>query len=104
MGVRDNFQASLSTAEVMTTALVAADLFGGCFEQSRDFLRTHGYIPNRLGKSRFNTRLHALPLTLWPAFFHLLGEAYQPTNASGAYLGDSLPVPVGDNLRLRRCR
>jgi hypothetical protein len=44
---------TMSTAEVMTTALVAADVFGGCFERSCAFLSAHGYIPHMLSKSRF---------------------------------------------------
>src|SRR5262245_42446748 len=48
----DHTATVMSTAEVMTTALVAADVFGGCFEQSRHFLHAHGCIPHRLSKTR----------------------------------------------------
>jgi hypothetical protein len=34
-GVVEHPCTTMSTAEVMTTALVAADVFGGCFERSR---------------------------------------------------------------------
>lgn len=50
----------MSTAEVMTTALVAADIFDGCFEQSRHFLNSRGDVPHMLSKSLLNRRLHAL--------------------------------------------
>lgn len=102
-GVRDYPRATMSTAEVMTTALVAADIFGGCFEHSRHFLRAHGYIPHMLSKSRFNRRLHAIPEHLWQGLFHLLSEAAKHCNASGEYILDSCPVPVCDNIRIRRC-
>ncbi len=104
MGVVDDPQAQMSTAEVMTTALIAADMFGGCFERSRAFLRSHGYFPHMLSKSRFNRRLHALPEALWQAFGHLLSGVALQTNASGEYVVDSLPVPACDNIRIRRCR
>lgn len=104
LGVVDDPQAQMSTAEVMTTALIAADMFGGCFEQSRAFLRSHGYFPHMLSKSRFNRRLHALPEALWQAFGHLLSGVALQTNASGEYGVDSLPVPACDNIRIRRCR
>ena len=94
---------AMSTAEVMTTALVAADLFGGCFERSRHFLHSHGYIPPMLSKSRFNRRLHALPEVLWQRLFSLLSAAAQQTNRTGEYIVDSCPVPVCDNIRIRRC-
>jgi hypothetical protein len=94
---------TMSTAEVMTTALVAAEVFGGCFERSRFFLATHGDIPHRLSKSRFNRRLHALPESLWQGLFHLLSAVAKQTNASDEYIVDSGPVPVCDNIRIRRC-
>jgi hypothetical protein len=94
---------AMSTAEVMTTALVAADLFGGCFERSRHFLHSHGYIPHMLSKSRFNRRLHALPEVLWQGLFSRLSAAAQQTNRTGEYIVDSCPVPVCDNIRIRRC-
>lgn len=101
-GVRDYPGATMSTAEVMTTAVVAADVFGGCFEQSRHFLSAHGYMPHMLSKSRFNRRLHAISEHLWQGFFHLLSAAAKHLNASGEYIMDSCPVPVCDNIRIRR--
>jgi hypothetical protein len=94
---------TMSTAEVMTTALVAAEGFGGCFERSRAFLSAHGYIPQMLSKSRFNRRLHALPESLWPGLFPLLSGVAKQTNGRDEYLVDSCPVPVCDNMRIRRC-
>lgn len=83
---------AMSTAEVMTTALVAADLFEGCFERSRHFLHAHGYIPHLLSKSRFNRRLHALPEGRWQRLLSLLSAAAKQTNRTGEYLVDSCPV------------
>jgi len=94
---------TMSTAEVMTTALVAAEVFGGCFERSRSFLSAHGYIPHMLSKSRFNRRLHALPESLWQGLFHLLSVVAKQTNGRDEYIVDSCPVPVCDNIRIRRC-
>lgn len=92
----------MTHAEVMTTALVAAWFFSGNQELARVFLKEHGYIPNRLSKSRFNRRLHALPDTLWQAFFSLLAQIHQEANTEGDYIIDSCPVPVCDNLRIKR--
>lgn len=103
-GIREPPGTAMSTAEVMTTALVAADSFGGCFEHGRHFLSAHGYIPHMLSKSRFNRRLHALPEALWQGFFHLLGEVAKELHVRGEYMLDSCPVPVCDNIRIRRCQ
>jgi len=102
-GFVDHPGVHMSTAEVMTTALVAADVFAGCFEQSRHFLYSHGYMPHMLSKSRFNRRLHAIPEHLWQGLFHVLSEAAKHLNGSGEYIVDSCPVPVCDNIRIRRC-
>jgi hypothetical protein len=103
-GHKDDPQAQMTTAEVMTTALVAAFFFDGKQETSRLFLQEHGYIPKMLSKSRFNRRLHQIPDTLWQALFYLLAEIHQQNNPAGDYIVDSCPVPVCDNLRIRRCK
>ena len=51
-GHTDDPQAQMTTAEVMTTALVAAALFCGNQERSRCFLREHGYIKKMLSTGR----------------------------------------------------
>ena len=102
-GMVEHFGTRMSTAEVMTTAVVASDLFGGCFERSRAFLAEHGYMPCMLSKSRFNRRLHAIPEHLWQGLFHLLSETAKHLNVRGEYILDSCPVPVCDNMRIRRC-
>jgi DDE family transposase len=101
-GVVEHPWTTLTTAEVMTTALVAADVFGGCFERSRSFLSAHGDIPHRLSKSRFNRRRHARPESLWQGLFHLLSGVAKPTHERDEYMVDSGPVPVCANIRIRR--
>lgn len=101
---RDDPQVRLSSAEVMTIALVAAAFFGGNIEATRSFLDEYGYIKKAISKSRFNRRLHAIDPSLWRTLFDLLSEAFKHNNASGSYVVDSLPVAVCDNIRIRRCK
>ena len=103
-GHKQDPQARMSDAEIMTVALVAATFFVGNHERSRVFLYEHGYIPTMLSRSRFNRRLHALPDTLWQALFYVLGEAAKQSNPTGEYMVDSFPVPVCDNIRIWRCK
>src|SRR4029079_8840318 len=84
-GHQDDPQTKMTSAEVMTVALVAATFFTGNQELSRHFLKEHGYIPNMLSKSRFNRRLHALPDTLWQALFALLAQIAKQTNVTQEY-------------------
>ena len=91
----------MTDAEVMTTALVAAWYFGGNHEQARQLLKSPAYIPRMLSKSRFNRRLHALE-PIWWRFFRVLGDQWK--QATSVFLVDSFPIPVCDNIRIRRCR
>ena len=101
---RDDPQVRLSTAEVMSTALVAAAFFGGNIEKSRTFLDEYGYIEKAISKSRFNRRLHAIDSHLWQQFFEVLGETFKRSQTEQTYVVDSLPVPVCDHMRIKRCR
>jgi hypothetical protein len=103
-GHRNDPQARLSTAEVMTVPLVAAAFFGGNVERSRRFLREYGYVPAMISKSRFNRRIHAIEPELWRALFSALAGVFKRRNAQGTYAVDSLPVAACDNIRIRRCR
>jgi hypothetical protein len=71
IGHRDDPQVRLSTAEVMTIALVACAFFSGNLEVSRSFLDQYGYIPKAISKSRFNRRLHAIEPCLWRERFSM---------------------------------
>ncbi len=101
---QDDPQARVSSAQVMTVPLVAACFFGGKVELARVFLREHGYIVQPLSKSRLNRRLHALPLVLWQVLFEVLGQTFKALNHKQHYTIDSMPIPVCDNIRIKRCR
>jgi len=94
-------QSHISDAEVMTTAIVAALFFGGSIEKARDHMVDYGYIPNMVGKSRFNRRLHRAA-DLFLTLFSLLGETWKELNASSVYILDSFPVAACDNYRICR--
>jgi hypothetical protein len=104
VGYRDDPQARLSTAEVMTVPLVACALFSANIEASRSFLDEYGYIDKSISKSRFNRRLHAIDPCLWEGLFALLAEAFKHEHSEQTYVVDSLPVAVCDNIRIRRCK
>jgi hypothetical protein len=104
IGHTDDRQVRLSIAEVMCTALLAAAFFGGNIEKTRSFLEEYGYINKAISKSRFNRRLHAIDPRLWRTLFDVLGEAFKHSQPGQTYVVDSLPVPVCDNIRIKRCR
>jgi hypothetical protein len=104
VGHHDDQQVRLSTAEVMSVALVAATFFGGNVEASRSFLDEYGYIERAISKSRFNRRLHAIDSSLWQQLFDLLAEVFKQNNPHQSYVVDSLPVAVCDNIRIGRSK
>jgi Transposase DDE domain len=104
MGLRDDPQVVMTSAEVMCVAVVAAAFFGGNIEETRLFLHEYGYMKSMLSKSRLNRRLHSIEPDLWEALFAMLAEIFKERNADRAYVVDSLPIAVCDNIRIKRCR
>lgn len=103
LGHLEDSRRSMSDAEVITTALVAARYFGGNLEHSRHFLHATGLVPRMLSRSRLCRRLHQVA-ELMHTVFHQLGYALKQMSISKRYLLDSFPVPVCDNIRIARSR
>jgi hypothetical protein len=104
VGLRDDPQAQMSSAEIMTTHLVAAQWFGNNIQTARRFLRENGCIPNMLSKSRFNRRLHAIPQFVWESCFNFLARIGLEQEKENEFIVDSFPVAVCHNIRIRRSR
>jgi Transposase DDE domain len=106
MRYRDDPQVRLSTAEVMTVPLVAANYFGGNIDKTRVFLDQYGYMPKMISKSHLNRRLHAIEPAFWQGLFSLLAELFKNRrhDSDRTYAVDSLPVQVCDHIRIRHCR
>lgn len=94
---------SLTDAEVITTALVAARFFGGNYEQALAMLHEQRYLPVRLSRSRFNRRLHAAA-PLLQALFDWLAGIWREASSEEIFLIDSYPIAACDNIRIDRCR
>src|SRR5688572_6844699 len=100
---RDDRQCQMSTAEVMTTALVAALYFSGNFALACRMLHEQGYMPSMLSASRFNRRLHRIKPWFLP-LFACLGETFKQMNAESVYVIDTFPIATCDNARIQRSR
>jgi hypothetical protein len=98
-GYQDDERASVTTAEILTVAVVAARFFQNHHERALCILQQVHALP-RLSLSRFNRRLHqALPV------FEALLEWLTPRLAQ-PWLGiiDTLPIPVCKRARAERCK
>lgn len=98
-GCQDDQRASVSAAEILTVAVVAAKYFHNHHERALCILIQLGDIP-RLSVSRFNRRLHALSDWLY-GLVTLLGELFSQREV---FIIDSMPLPVCKRVRARRCK
>lgn len=99
-GHHDDPQAQMTTAEVMTCALVAAWFFHGNLRLACALLHEEGYIPTMLGESRFNRRLHRVTNDHWQAVLTFLAHERPATT----FVVDSCPAPVCGWVRAQRRR
>lgn len=102
-GHTEDTQVTMSDAEVITTALVAACFFGGNFELARQDLHKPDLIPQMLSKSQFNRRLHRLT-DLVVYLFEVLGQCWKSQRPDDDFVIDSFPVACCANIRIRRSR
>lgn len=98
MGHHDDCRAQISTAEILTVAVIAARYFNNHHERALCILQLLGAIP-RLSVSRFNRRLHQAS--------HLLEETLswlsQQHPPQPLYIIDTFPLPVCRKVRAERC-
>jgi Transposase DDE domain len=99
-GHQDNPQAQMTSAEVMTTALVAAWFFAGNLRTACAFLKEAGHIPAMLEESRFNRRLHRIAPAHWQGVLSLLAAR----DGADTFAIDSYPVAACHLKRASRCR
>lgn len=104
LGVSDDAQCKMNSAEIMTVAIVAALFFGGNFSRARLMLKSHKYIQNMLSESRLNRRMHEIDISIWQNIFHAIARSFSESEENLEYLVDSMPVEVCMNVRSYRCR
>ena len=103
-GLKDNEQCKMTSAEILTVAIVSALFFNGNLARSRLILKCDGYILNMLSESRLNRRLHEIDISLWQSIFHAISQVFIKDNKSLEYLVDSMPVEACMNIRSYRCK
>ena len=99
----EDVRRSVSDSEIAVTALVSGLYFGGNQYHAIHFMKTHGYIPKMLDKSRFNRRLHQIGRLLCDLFAQV-GCYLKDVCCERHYIIDSFPVAVCDNIRIMNCK
>ncbi len=100
---KEDMRSTVSDAEILTTALLAATNFGGHLNAARLHMLDYGLIPAMISESRFNRRLHQLWEPVQEIFFQI-GHQLKAIAGASDYVLDSFPVPVCDNIRIARAR
>ena len=97
-----NKKRKMSDAEVITTAIVAAQYFGGNYTPALSYMVSYHGV-QALDKSNFSRCLNRLHDEI-EAFFLELGEFTKQTSKNKVFLIDSFPVPVCHNIRIKRSK
>ena len=100
---QEDSRRSVSDSEITVTAIVSALYFVGNQFHAINFMKTHGYIPKMLDKSRFNRRLHQIGRLLYDLFTQV-GCYLKDVCCELHYIIDSFPVAVCDNIRIMNCK
>jgi hypothetical protein len=93
LGIHDDQQCKMTTAEIMTFALSAAIFFEGNFAKTRRFFIDHTYFTKLLSHSKLNRRIHEIDVELWETILQILSCAMDIQECP-EYVIDSFPVPV----------
>jgi len=95
----EDVRRKVSDSEIAVTAVVSALYFGGNQYHAIYFMKSHGYIPKMLDKTRFNRRLHQIGRLLYDLFSQV-GSYLKAASCELHYILDSFPVAVCDNIRI----
>lgn len=100
---KEDSRRNVSDSEIALTAIVSAIYFGGNQFHAINFMKSCGFIPKMLDKSRFNRRLHAIGKLLYDLFAQV-GRYFKELRCEMHYIIDSFPVAVCDNIRIMKSK
>jgi len=103
LGVKDDLQCKMSSAEVMTFTILSALHFQCNYRKTKMLVKALGYFPRILSYSRLVRRIHTVSPSIWLIIFHMCKEVLG-LKKGAEYIVDSFPVPVCQNNKIFRCR
>ena len=102
-GLKDDPQCKMSTAEVMTFALISATHYRGDYRTTRLASISCKYFSNILSLSRLLRRIHKIRENIWWMAFKTL-QMYLRKTDSQYFIVDSFPVKAYENHKSFRAR
>ena len=103
LGHKDDVQARMTTAEVMTFAILAATLFNCDYKKTRLLVDYHRYFQQLLSHSQLVRRVHRVPEEAWSRVFVAL-QFLKRTHSEKTFIVDSFPVKAYENHKSSRAR
>ncbi|MBA3723222.1 MAG: IS982 family transposase [Parachlamydiaceae bacterium] len=100
---KDDSRRNVSDSEIAVTAIVSAIYFGGNQYHAIHLMKSMGFVPKMVDKSRFNRRLHAIGRLLYDLFAQV-GHYLKQMRCEMHYIIDSFPVAVCDNIRIMKSK
>jgi len=103
LAIQDDAQCKMTTAEVMTFALLSATLFGGDYKKTHLIAGHYRYFPSLLSRGRLVRRIHKIPDHLWSIFFLVL-QMFLRDEKQETFIVDSFPVKAYENHKSFRAK
>lgn len=103
MNHKSDIREQVNDAQIATTAVIAMLFFGGNYQKSLTCLADAKIFSNSLSRSRFSRRLNRMT-DLLHLIFNELGSTLKELNWESRYAIDSFPVPMCQNIRIKRNR
>lgn len=99
----ENFQHKMTTAEVMTFAIISALHYHADYRTTRLVVSLLQYFPNILSHSRLVRRIHSIPEQMWGMIFYVL-RMYLHKSESEYFIVDSFPIKAYENHKSFRAK
>lgn len=103
LNVKDDIQCKMSSAEVMTFAMLSANLYGCDYRKTRLVARAHRYFPKILSHSQLVRRIHQIPQHVWYMLFLALQVVLRNKDHQ-FFVVDSFPVKAYETHKSFRAR
>ena len=103
LNIRDDNQCKMSSAEIMTFAVLSASLYGGDYRKTRLVASNHRYFPTILSHSRLVRRIHQIPQYVWHMLFLAL-QVLLRNKDQQFFIVDSFPVKAYETHKSFRAR
>lgn len=101
--IKEDPQCKMSTAEVMTFALISSTVFGCDYKRTRLVTLHLSFFSHVLSHSRLVRRIHQISEHVWTMVFYCLKEFLKNKN-NNYFIVDSFPVKAYENHKSARAK